>query len=87
MKPARMRQVILSETYCGSNAYATPEILTGTPYMPQIADIWSMGTLRHGKGGKYSAVPLQCDQFVPKSSHKAPHSSHVGARYGISFLD
>lgn len=36
---------ILSETYCGSYAYAPPEILVGTPYDPQKADVWSMGVI------------------------------------------
>ena len=35
----------LSSTFCGSYAYASPEILTGTPYIAQLADVWSMGVI------------------------------------------
>lgn len=33
----------LSETYCGSYAYASPEILKGVPYDPFLSDVWAMG--------------------------------------------
>ncbi|KAG4068829.1 hypothetical protein HA402_004977 [Bradysia odoriphaga] len=36
---------ILSDTYCGSLLYTSPEILQGIPYEPTKADVWAVGVL------------------------------------------
>ncbi|RWS30804.1 testis-specific serine/threonine-protein kinase 1-like protein [Leptotrombidium deliense] len=35
----------LSITYCGSDMYSAPEIISQTPYKPEMADVWSMGVI------------------------------------------
>lgn len=42
---AKTGGALLSETFCGSYAYAPPEILKGTPYNPELSDVWSMGVV------------------------------------------
>ncbi|CAH1732095.1 testis-specific serine/threonine-protein kinase 4-like [Aphis gossypii] len=56
-------QMKTSNTFCGSYAYASPEILKGIPYQPNASDIWSIGVVLYAM--IFGTLPFD-DSTYPK---------------------
>ncbi|XP_072100092.1 testis-specific serine/threonine-protein kinase 6 [Mobula birostris] len=64
----------LSSTYCGSAAYAPPEVLMGVPYDPKKYDIWSVGIVLY-------VIVTGCMPFDDSNISKLPKSQQKGVVY------
>lgn len=53
---------VLSDTFCGSYAYASPEILRAIPYRPQYSDIWSTGVVLYAT--VFGRLPFDDSNFA-----------------------
>ncbi|KAI5711038.1 testis-specific serine/threonine-protein kinase 4-like [Diaphorina citri] len=62
MKCKSGHQSPLSDTFCGSYAYASPEILKGVPYTPHYSDVWSMGVVLYAMA--FGRLPFDDTNYI-----------------------
>ncbi|XP_009978263.1 PREDICTED: testis-specific serine/threonine-protein kinase 3 [Tauraco erythrolophus] len=71
----------LSWTFCGSTAYAAPEVLQGMPHDSCKGDIWSMGVILYAL--LCARLPFD-DTNIPKMLHEQQRGISVPGHLGIS---
>lgn len=80
MEMSPMNEACLSNTFCGSAAYASPEILKHLPYDPKRSDIWATGVILYAM--VYGRLPFN-DTSLPlllkslKNGPQFPNESSV----------
>ncbi|KAF1397944.1 Testis-specific serine/threonine-protein kinase 3, partial [Spheniscus humboldti] len=71
----------LSWTFCGSTAYAAPEVLQGMPHDSCKGDVWSMGVILYVL--LCARLPFD-DTDIPKMLHQQQKGVSVPGHLGIS---
>ncbi|XP_065506830.1 testis-specific serine/threonine-protein kinase 3 [Caloenas nicobarica] len=71
----------LSWTFCGSTAYAAPELLQGLPHDSRKGDVWSMGVILYVL--LCARLPFD-DTDIPKMLHQQQKGVSVPMQLGIS---
>ncbi|XP_033925035.1 testis-specific serine/threonine-protein kinase 3 [Melopsittacus undulatus] len=71
----------LSWTFCGSTAYAAPELLQGLPHDSRKGDVWSAGVVLYAL--LCARLPFD-DTDIPRMLHRQQRGISVPAHLGIS---
>ena len=76
---------ILSKTFCGSAAYASPELVSGIPYDPKPNDVWGMGCILYiVLCGKMPYDDSNIRKMLSKQmSHKIEYPEKVDSRLDV----